>query len=207
MKTIRLSMLCTFALLLFSGFLSTLSAQGNTLPSVKISNIPDDIDEFIKMRNSVATTPQGGAAMFILALKIYTQNAELGEKCLIVMTDKNALRESEKGYKGFSLLNTDMDLIKSQLGKQKFLPNSYSDGCTPENDYKVKLPYNYTFTKNKYSGSVEEGNIKIFVACSGANTPRPIRMKINDKGLWKASEWSSLLVGIKAPKSEGIDDL
>lgn len=181
--------------------------QNNTIPSVEIDNVPQSIEAFTEMRNNIATTPQGGAAMFILALKIYTENPELGEKCLIVMVDKGVRRENPNGYKGYTLLNTDMNLIRRQLAKQQYIPKSYISGATPDNAYEVNLPYMFKFSVNRYSGTVESGNIKLFVACSGASTPRPIRMKINSSGIWKASEWSSLVVGIRKPTNEDIDDL
>jgi hypothetical protein len=32
-------------------------------------------------------------------------------------------------------------------------------------------------------------------------------LKVNDKGLWKAYEWSSLIVGIRTPKKNISDNL
>jgi len=40
---------------------------------------------------------------------------------------------------------------------------------------------------------------------SGADSPRPITLTRNNKGIWKASSWHSLLVTIKAPLFQ--DDL
>ena len=169
---------------------------------VEITEVPTSIEEFVNLRNEIATTPEGGAAMFLTALKIYTENPELGEKCFVVIVDRKLLRDGDV-YKGFKLLNTDMSLIKSQMAKDKKIPNSYIKGSSKENNYEVDLPYKYKFSSNAYSGSVEKGDFKLFVDCSGAASPRPIRMKKNNRGLWKASNWSSLLLGIQKPP---IDD-
>lgn len=188
----------SYLILLLSiiGFVS-MSAQ-----TVKIKKIPKSIEEFVSMRNKIATTPEGGAAMFMLALKMYIDNPELAEKCFVAIVDRNLLREGNV-YKGYKLLNGDMSLIKNQMNNDKLIPNSYIKGATPQNHYKVKLPYTYEFSSNKYSGSIEAGDFKLFVACSGASSPRPIRMKKNNRGIWKTSNWSSVLVGIKKPP---IDD-
>ncbi|OQY02200.1 MAG: hypothetical protein B6I20_07140 [Bacteroidetes bacterium 4572_117] len=170
--------------------------------TVKIKKLPKSIEEFVSMRNKIATTPQGGAAMFMIALKIHTTNPDLAKKCFVAIVDRKLLREGDV-YKGFKLLNSDMGLIKSQVAKDKNIPNSYIKGATPKNHYKVKLPYIFEFSSNKYSGSIEAGDFKLFIACSGASSPRPIRMKKNNRGLWKTSNWSSVLVGIMKPP---IDD-
>jgi len=57
------------------------------------------------------------------------------------------------------------------------------------------------------SGNRETGQYKVSVTCSGAELPRPVTLKKNDKGLWKASEWSSLLVGVIPPMMTPCDDL
>ncbi len=173
-----------------------------TAQTQKIKKIPKSVEEFVEMRNEIATTPQGGAAMFLLALKMYIDNPALAEKCFVAIVDRNLLREGNV-YKGYELLNGDMSLIKNQMRNDKLIPNSYIKGSKPDNHYKVKLPYIYEFTSNKYSGSIEAGDFKLFVACSGASSPRPIRMKKNNRGIWKTSSWSSVLVGIAKPP---IDD-
>ena len=182
--------------------LSIISFVSISAQTVKIKKIPKSIEEFVEMRNDLAKTPEGGAAMFMLALKMYIDNPDLAKKCFVAIVDRNLLREGNV-YKGYKLLNGDMNLIKNQMNNDKLIPNSYIKGATPENHYAVKLPYVYEFSSNKYSGSVEAGDFKLFVACSGASSPRPIRMKKNNRGIWKTSNWSSVLVGIRKPP---IDD-
>jgi hypothetical protein len=95
-----------------------------------------------------------------------------------------------------------------QVQGKAYLPWAYIEGATPENGYAVSgPPYVVTCTDNPYSGDVDSGQFKVFVACSGADSPRPVTLKRNNKGIWKASEWSSLLVGVKMPVEESDDDL
>jgi len=184
-----------------------LLAQSTTLESVVINNIPANIDDFITLRDKIAITPQGGAALFIIALKIYQSDKTLGSQCLVIGTDKALLRENANGYKGFSLLNTDIDLINKQLSKQTYLLNSYIKGANPTNNYQVTLPYTFEFSTNPYSGDIESGLLKLYIKCSGADSDRPFTVRKNDKGIWKATNWSSILVGIKKTAAEKTDDL
>ena len=43
----------------------------------------------------------------------------------------------------------------------------------------------------------EPGKAKFFVACSGADTPRPIELAKNASGQWKVVSFNSLTVGVK----------
>jgi hypothetical protein len=189
-------------MLFFSVILSAnLSAQ--TLPSVEIPALPKSVEEFIQMRDKIAQTPQGGAAMFIVALLVYTENENLGKQMLTIAVEMSKLSDDAKGYKGKSVMKSDMSLIASQVGpdsKKAFVVKSYFRDTKTENWYALPNKLILDFSSNNYSGDAAQGVFKVFVKCSGADSPRPITLSKNDKGLWKAKEWSSLLVGIKVPK-------
>ncbi len=172
------------------------------MKKITINSMPSSIEEFVQLRDQLAQTPEGGATVFLLALKIFVENEQFGKQCLVVAADRNRLQEGDD-YKGFSLFRSDMSLLNSQLSKNNKIPNSYIDGASPENNYSVSLPFVYTFSRQKYSGDESEGVIKIFVKCYGADIDRPIQLRRNNRGLWKVTNWSSVIVGIKKPP---IDD-
>ena len=174
--------------------------------TVKVEKMPTTVEEFVELRDKIATTPEGGATMFIIALKLYKENPEVGSQCLVIAADRSRLQEGNV-YKGFKLYNPDMNSIKRQLISYPYVVNSYFKGSTPENGYTAKSPYVLIFSSNAYSGSIEDGNFKVFVKCYGADSPRPIRMIKNNKGYWKASEWSSMVMGLRKPVVEVDDDL
>lgn len=176
----------------------------NAQTIVKIDKIPDTIEDFITMRNEIAVTPEGGAAMFCLAMKIYIDNQELGEKCIIAIADKSELKKGDT-YKNYTL--SSWMTVKSASLRYPLIANSYIIGATPENGYKVELPYKYEFKSGTYSGDPKTGKTKIFVKCYGADSARPIHMTKNDKGLWKASKWSSLYAGMKPVVEKEVDDI
>jgi len=170
--------------------------------TLKIDTLPKNIDEFISLRNEIAKSPEGGAAIMIVALILYSHDENFGKQCLTVAVTQDQLIEGNY-YKGYKLLNSQMSLIESQIAHQKYIPNSYINGTSPDNNY--ELPKNnltLNFTRNKYSGTEQSGSVKVFVLCSGADTARPVRVEKNDKGIWKASEYSTLIVGIKKAKME-----
>ena len=195
MKKITLTL--TFAVVLFN----IIFAQ-----NIEISDMPQTVNQFIELRNKTAITPQGGAAMFIIALKMYKENPEIGKQCLVIAADRSRLQKGDV-YKNFQIFSTDMNRIKRQTESYPYVVDSYFKGANPSNAYKTKLPYKLKFSSNAYSGNIKDGNFKIFVKSYGASSPRPIRMIKNNKGYWKAKEWSSIIMGIQKPKVTVNDDL
>ena len=183
-------------------------AQKTSLPEVSISKLPKTTDEFLALRNDIAKTPEGGAAVFVVAMILYGQDTQLGRECLIIASDKSLLSKSSKGYKGFDFASSGDYLIK-QMDNKKYLGNTYIKGTTANFSYALNNPpYVVLTSTNPYSGSANSGTLKVFVQCSGADTDRPITLIRNEQGFWKAKEFSSLMVGVKAPKqkSAGASD-
>lgn len=172
---------------------------------IEINKLPSTMEEFIILRDQLSKTAEGGAAIFLLALKTLIDKPEIGIKFLVASVDRQRLTTGST-YKGFDLLPNDLNLIKSQFKNNSLIPNSYIEGTSYTNNYTPQLPYKYLFTSNLYSGNPAENSYKLYVKCSGADSPRPIAMQRNDKGIWKASEWNSVLVGIKK-SIQIIDDI
>ncbi|MBN1934885.1 MAG: hypothetical protein JW934_09480 [Anaerolineae bacterium] len=178
------------------------------LPVVEIPQLPQTVDEFVVLRDRVAQTPQGGAAMLVVALLAYADDEALGCECLAVAVDRGNLQEGPKGYRGWQLPDNTLKRVGLQIDGKEYLPRSYIKGATPANGYALPAPpYVIECSDNPYSGDLESGQYKVFVACSGADSPRPVTLKRNDKGFWKASEWSSLIVGVKPLVATFSDDL
>ncbi len=174
--------------------------------NIKIEKLPTSVEEFIEIRNNLANTPQGGAAVFIIALKLQSENPSLGEQCTVIATDRSKLAPGNI-YKDFQVNNFDMRRIKEQLKRYPYIANSYFVGATPENGYSFKTPTEIICSSNPHSGNENEGYFKIFVKSSGADSPRPISLEKNNRGIWKAKEWSSIIMGIIPPKIVMDDDL
>ena len=173
---------------------------------IQLDQIPNDIETFISMRNKLATTPEGGAAIFVLAMLLYAENKDLGNQALTIALDRDNLREDSKGYKGFSPA-TAYNFHLQRFSEKPYWAKAYISGTTPANGYQLPAaPYTVELSRNAYS-EIDDKNIKIFVECSGADSPRPIRLTANDKGLWKVKECSSMFLGMRAPEDNSADDL
>ena len=170
------------------------------LEPVSLPSLPRSIEEFVALRDQVATTPQGGAAMMVAALALYAADEALGGQCLAAAVAAERLAEGGGGYQGWRLRRSDLQRMHEQIKNQPYLPRSYIQGTGPQNAYALPAPpYRLEFSANRYSGDPAEGRFKVFVACSGAATPRPVTVRRNALGIWQAYEWSSLIVGIARP--------
>jgi hypothetical protein len=180
----------------------------STPQSVSIQAMPTTIDEFVALRNTLAGTPQGGAAMMVVALYAYVQDEALGHQCLAVAVDHSRLEEGSNGYKGWQLRTPERRRVHQQIAGRAYIVHSYIQGTSPASGYQLPSPpYVLEFSTNPYSGDLESGTYKVFVASSGADSPRPVTLKHDARGIWKAYEWSSLLVGVAAPAGQDAPDL
>jgi hypothetical protein len=189
-------------------FVLPVGAQEKELPPVIVDKIPASLEEFITLRDTLAVTPQGGAAILIIACVMYTRDSALGEQCLVIALARELLVQGGT-YKGYALSAKEKNFLRKHIGKdsgESYLPRSYARGTSPENGYRLpdgKLVFEYTY--NEYSGDMKQGVFKVFITCTGADSPRPVTLTRNDKGFWKAYAWHSLLVTVKPPLFE--DDL
>lgn len=180
----------------------TLQAQ-DAPAQITLPGLPSSIEEFESQRDSVANTPEGGAAMTIVALIVLSENESLGMQMLTVALDRSNLQKGSV-YKGFAPHRS----LNYHLGRVRSWKNgvySYVQGATPQNGY--QLPNGelvFRFSRNRYSETSPE-NIKVFVESSGASSPRPVRLIKNNRGVWKAKELSSLFLGVAAP-ADNTDD-
>lgn len=175
------------------------------MTTINLSGIPSNIEDFVSMRNELANTPEGGAAVFVLAMIMFGNDRKLGEQALTVALDRSNLAESMMGYKGFvpaSSLKYHLD----RFAAKPYWGRAYVEGTSPENAYELPADLSVTLGRNAYS-ELSNGDVKIFIKCSGADSPRPITLRVNDKGIWKALECSSMFLDMRAPQQNISDDL
>jgi len=177
---------------------------------VTVPKVPATIEEFLALRDKLATSPDGGAAIYIVAANMYAQDPVLGLQAITIATDMKWLEadKSGKGFKGYIPWRAEQQRLKERyLGGREYVPRCFVQGTTPDNGYtfpagalKIKL-------KEQVDSAVDATTFKLFIYCTGADSPRPITLKKNDKGLWKAYEWSSLQLGPRPPVVKKSDDL
>jgi hypothetical protein len=172
---------------------------------VQFDGIPTSVEDFVALRDEVAGTPEGGAAMMVAALLVYTEDEEVGRQCLTVAVDRQRLQEGAKGYKGWQLRARDLQMIRLQLGGRSYMPRSYVEGAVPENGYTLpEPPYRFRFVPDPRG---DERGADAHIVSSGADSARPVTLHRNPRGIWKAYEWSSLLMGVRPPAGDEEDEL
>jgi hypothetical protein len=166
------------------------------IENVSIEIIPSTQEEFRALQGRIAGTPQGGAAAMIVALAAFVRDEAGGAAFLAAAADDGRRADSDPAR----LPDREIGFLRNQLREQPFLPFSYFTGTSPASGYvPPSPPWLLEFSDNQYSGNRETGPFKVFVECSGADSPRPVTAVKSRDGLWRASEWSSLVVGIRQP--------
>lgn len=203
----RLVIRAVLALLLLATTFATHHAEGAppALPAekiIEIASLPTTPEKLKELRDQVATTPLGGAAMFVVSMLTYAKDPKLGSQFFAEVIDSKSLEASkaDDSYGGFRPSGTDWGLLKQLLKDKPYTASCYVQGTSPEGKYALPSgSIKIRITTNQFS-VINDTTIKVFVACSGADTARPITVKLDAAGLWKATEWSSLYVAIRAPK-------
>ncbi len=166
--------------------------------------LPASAEEFIALRDRLALTPEGGAVAMLAALMTLPENRELGLVFLTLALDQSNLSAGNvyKGYKPGSGAMFHIDRLLEPSRARA--PYSYVLGTDPADGYAAAAPYRFGISRNQYS-VIDERTVKVFVACSGAASARPMTLRRNDKGIWKALEFSSFSLDVAVPPP--TDDL
>lgn len=174
--------------------------------TVEIPALPTTLEEFLSLRNDIATSPHGGVVIYVVALVLYSENTDLGLQCLTVAVDASELTDGDI-YKGKSPSRMRLRELKDRVAPKPYVARSYVLGTSPENKY--VLPSGPLSIKIRHQAVdvITDERAKLFVYSSGADSPRPVTVKKNNRGLWKASSYSSLDVGVRPPIVIVDDDL
>lgn len=174
---------------------------------ITIGPMPTTIDEYVAMRDRVARTPEGGAAAFAIALACYARDPAAGLPYVTVAIAMDLLDDDPGGYKGRRPRRVILQNLKDRLHGKDHITRSYVQGTRWEDGYVLPTGDLTVRVKQQRDSLQSADKAKMFVYSTGADTPRPVSLGKNDKGLWKGLEWSSLEVGIRAPASNRSDDL
>jgi len=175
---------------------------------VEVGHIPNDVEGFLALRDRLATTPEGGAAVFAVALVCLTRDEALGRAALTIAIDRSQLSQGGKGYKGFQPSNMELQAFKERIAGKPHVALSYLAGTSPETGYALPAePLKVRVRNQGLAHERTEDTAKLFVHSTGADSPRPIALVKNNRGLWKAKGWSSLTVGVRPPAEIVDDDL
>src|SRR5690606_32091358 len=111
-------------------------------------------------------SPEGGAAVLLIAAIQYTENPELGRHWMIIATDKKWLSRSNqsRAYKEFDL-GSSANFSLTQTEGKKYIPYSYIKGSSAANGYQPgNTPWQIAIERSTDGG---DGTVKVYVQSSG----------------------------------------
>ena len=163
--------------------------NGNQSWKVSFSGLPTTTDMLRKLPEATLQEPHYAAALLIPALCIWN-------------TNQNMAIEMINFLKGPQVLSTyEIQFISERLKGKEYLPFSYFDGTTPENNYKPSQPYTINIATVPTSFN-EAGYAKLYLKSSGADSPRPVQLRKKDStGEWFLLD-QMLLSEIRVPVSQ-----
>ena len=153
---------------------------------ITVLSVPTTSEEFSALPQNDLSKPENTCVMFLLALALYRKDSDAGVAAL------NTLRGPRP------LSNYDIQFLRDRLRGKSYLPLAYFDGATPANNYVPSSPLTLEVIADSRPQDIEEGYLRLFLKTTGADSPRPI--KLRQKGdFWYLWEYSSILSGIRVP--------
>lgn len=150
--------------------------------------LPQNIEELKTSQYGSLEKPEYTAALFIVAMTKYTENPELALEMIDYLNGPENVSEYDRQF------------LRDRMRDKEYLPWSFFKGAVPENDYTPTEPLTISVERNPYS-DLGEGRVKLFIASGGADSPRPIELRLKPStGQWFMTN-QLLLSGIRIPKS------
>ena len=153
------------------------------------ASLPADVDELKALPEARLDTAFKTTALVILALNRYEEDPD-GTIAML-----NFLRGPEE-FNG-----KEQSFLKDRLAGKGYKVRSFFEGATPANNYAPTVPYTVAVSENPYSFD-EENWATMYVTSSGADNPRPIKLrKKPSTGQWFLND-IQCLSDIKLPASD-----
>ena len=157
---------------------------------VIIQKIPENLQEF-EVLAAKGQQPECICALFLCALALFERDKEAGTAAM------NLLRGPKP------MTPYDCQFLRDRLRGKAYLPLAYFEGATPGNNYQPRVPYMLNVLADPRPQDVEPGYLRVFLTTSGADSPRPLKLRQKvSTGEWFLWEYSSILSGIRIPVAE-----
>lgn len=158
--------------------------------SVKItfSSPSESYEAFTALPEAKMDNPFSTAALSVLAFCFYPENKDMSFKMLDFL----------RGPRPLSVM--DKQFIADRFRDKDYVPRSYFEGATPNNNYLPSEPYSIVVSENPYSYQ-NEGYATLYLTSGGADSPRSVQLRLAKDGKWYLWE-QYLLADIRKPESE-----
>ncbi len=157
---------------------------------ITFEKLPRNLEEMKTLPMAALRTPEESAALTVAALCVWPEDHEACYAMLDFLRGPRPLSNMEKQF----IRDRFMD------GKD-YIPRSYFEGATPENNYTPSQPLTLELSVNP-APMAEQGYCRIDVRSGGADSPRQITLRNKPStGEWFLWE-QMLLAGIRVPASQ-----
>ena len=148
--------------------------------------LPQNLDALKQLPEAGLKTPEETAALTVAALCVYGKDAAACLEMLAYLKGPAVLTPYEKQF------------LKDRLSGKEYVPFSYLGGALPANGYQPAVPYTVNVERLP---DTEAGYAKVALHSSGADAPRPVRLRKKEStGQWFLDE-QFLLADIRIPDS------
>lgn len=162
--------------------------MANKVVEVTFTSFPATPEDIASMPQGGLTNPFDTAALTVLALAYYPTNKELSLGMLRYLKGPIELTPYQEQF------------IRDRFMDKDYVPRSYFNGATPQNDYTPSTPWTIRVAENPYSYQ-DAGYAKLYVFSGGADTERPIQLRQAKDGKWYLWE-QFILSDIRKPESQ-----
>ena len=178
------------------GFLNSLlgkavgaAAQAAGTKEIRFSSVPSSLQAFQALPQASMETPYDTAALTVLALSLYPGNRDLSLSALDFLRGPNPLSGIDKQF-----------IADRFTDKKDYVPRSYFNGATPQNDYTPSQPWTVRVSAGPYAWQ-NEGYAKLELRSGGADSTRQVVLRKAKNGKWYLWE-QYLLPDIRPPESQ-----
>lgn len=165
----------------------TAANLGTKTEQITFTDIPESLEAFKALPQAALSNPFDTAALTVAALCVFPADRELCYQMLDYLRGPRPMNGADKQF------------IADRFRDKDYVPRSYFEGATPQNDYMPSSPYRVTVKSDPHSYD-EQGIAKLFIPSGGADAPRPIKLRQAKDGKWYLWE-QYLLAGIRQPES------
>ena len=166
----------------------TVQGGGNKSVKITFSSLPENYEAFTALPEAKMDNPFSTAALSVLAFCFYPENKDLSLQMLDFL----------RGPRPLSVM--DKQFIADRFRDKDYVPRSYFEGATPNNNYLPSEPYSIVVSENPYSYQ-NEGYATLYLTSGGADSPRSVQLRLAKDGKWYLWE-QYLLADIRKPESE-----
>ncbi len=151
-----------------------------------LDQLPQNLDDLQILPYAKLDRPEYAAGLFVAAMCRYPEDPEAALQMVDFLKGPEPLTPYGRQF------------LQDRMEGADYLPRSFFHGARPDNNYTPDLPYRLLVTENPYSYQ-NEGRAQLYIQSGGADSPRPIEMRLKPStGQWFMVK-EMLLSGIRIP--------